>query len=100
MENVRNRKPKTKLKNNDFFLEEKLENLEKEIHNKIQKEDENNHRVIHTPQNKPHNELITLYNERKKFFRFNFEVDVLSILLFITAMLTRMYKLEEPKNIV
>lgn len=99
MENVRNRKPKTKLKNNGIFFEEKLENLENEVHNKIQK-DENNYGVTHVPKSQSHTELITFYNERKKFFRFNFEVDFLSILLFITALFTRMYKLEEPKNIV
>ncbi|XP_018574130.1 protein O-mannosyltransferase 1 isoform X2 [Anoplophora glabripennis] len=97
METVRNRKAKIKIKCNDVFSEEKLED---EVHNKVDKQFENNHRIIYTQKNKSHNELIMLYDERKKLFRLNLEIDFLSILLFVTAILTRMYKLEEPKNIV
>ncbi|CAG9824993.1 unnamed protein product [Phaedon cochleariae] len=35
-----------------------------------------------------------------KLFRISFELDILSINLFIIGLFTRMYKLEEPRNIV
>jgi dolichyl-phosphate-mannose-protein mannosyltransferase len=37
---------------------------------------------------------------RTKFLRVSFEVDLLSVGLFLCGLITRMYKLEEPKNIV
>lgn len=33
-------------------------------------------------------------------FKITFEVDILSLTLFFCAVVTRIYKLEEPKNIV
>lgn len=38
--------------------------------------------------------------ENKRLFRVNFEVDLVSIVLLICGLVTRMYRLEEPKNIV
>ncbi|KAJ8982025.1 hypothetical protein NQ317_007735 [Molorchus minor] len=38
--------------------------------------------------------------KQKKMFRINFEIDILSVSLFICGLVTRMYKLEEPRNIV
>ncbi|KAL1491635.1 hypothetical protein ABEB36_012204 [Hypothenemus hampei] len=36
----------------------------------------------------------------KKLFKINIELDIVSIILFIGAVATRMYKLEQPRNIV
>lgn len=36
----------------------------------------------------------------KKFLRIKFELDLVSIFLFLVSLLTRMYKLEQPRNIV
>ncbi|XP_066257536.1 protein O-mannosyltransferase 1 [Euwallacea similis] len=36
----------------------------------------------------------------KQFFKVNIEIDVVSVTLFIGAIATRMYKLEQPRNIV
>lgn len=36
----------------------------------------------------------------KKLFRVNFELDFLSISLFLFGLSTRMYNLSEPKNVV
>lgn len=38
--------------------------------------------------------------ENKRLFRVNFEVDLISIVLLFCGLATRMYRLEEPKNIV
>lgn len=40
------------------------------------------------------------WKEKPKMFRINCEIDILSLILFSFAILTRMYSLEEPKNIV
>lgn len=39
-------------------------------------------------------------NKRNSSFKITFELDILSMLLFLCALFTRIYKLEEPKNIV
>ncbi|RZC38372.1 protein O-mannosyltransferase 1 [Asbolus verrucosus] len=39
-------------------------------------------------------------NTKDKLFRISFEIDLLSVGLFFCGLITRMYKLEEPKNIV
>ncbi|KAF7282332.1 hypothetical protein GWI33_002904 [Rhynchophorus ferrugineus] len=36
----------------------------------------------------------------KQSFRINVEINIVSIILFLSAVLTRMYKLQEPRNIV
>lgn len=46
------------------------------------------------------NEDTPSSSRSRKLFRINFELDLLSMSLFIGALLTRMYKLEEPNNIV
>lgn len=38
--------------------------------------------------------------QRVKFLRFKFEVDLISTFLFISGLCTRMWRLDEPKNIV
>lgn len=38
--------------------------------------------------------------ENKRLFRVSFEVDLVSIVLLLCGLVTRMYRLEEPKNIV
>lgn len=68
MENLRNRKEKTKL--DQYSNNEKKSEKEK------------------TPE------------KEAKFLRINFEIDLISVGLFLCGLLTRMYKLEEPKNIV
>nr|CAI5824722.1 unnamed protein product [Callosobruchus analis] len=40
------------------------------------------------------------YKEDSKMFRIKFEMDILSILLFICSFITRMYKLDEPRHVV
>ncbi|XP_074031169.1 protein O-mannosyltransferase rt isoform X2 [Leptinotarsa decemlineata] len=54
-----------------------------------------------------HNDSPQLKNEveikrtvEHNLFRVNCEIDILSIILFLCGLVTRMYKLEEPKNIV
>lgn len=37
---------------------------------------------------------------KKKYFQLRLDVDMVSMTLFIIAVLTRMYRLDEPKNIV
>ncbi|XP_044751885.1 protein O-mannosyltransferase 1 [Coccinella septempunctata] len=39
-------------------------------------------------------------NESKKFFRIQFELDLVSVCLFLVSASTRLYKLEQPRNIV
>lgn len=39
-------------------------------------------------------------SEKKKYFRVNFEVDLISVCLLLCGLATRMYRLEEPRNIV
>lgn len=36
----------------------------------------------------------------KQLFRINVEINIVSLALFLSAVLTRMYKLQEPRNIV
>lgn len=38
--------------------------------------------------------------ENKRLFRVNFEIDLVSVVLLFCGVITRMYRLEEPKNIV
>lgn len=47
-------------------------------------------------------ELVKSNNTSKfrKLFKINIEIDVVSIILFLGAIVTRMYKLEQPRNIV
>lgn len=37
---------------------------------------------------------------RSKLFRISFEIDLVSVILFVLGVATRMYKLEEPRHIV
>lgn len=39
-------------------------------------------------------------NKPKRLFQLEFKVDLLSLCIFICGVMTRMYKLKEPKNIV
>lgn len=39
-------------------------------------------------------------SEKKKYFRVNFEIDLISVCLLLCGLATRMYRLEEPRNIV
>lgn len=107
MEKVRNRKSsktKVKIANEEVNKEEKYvesllekslrvterqegdgesipENTECEVNNMTKKED-------------------TLIKENKSKFRIHFEIDLISLSLFLLGLITRMYKLEEPKDIV
>lgn len=45
-------------------------------------------------------ELIPAETNQQIFGRINFQIDIISISLFICGLVTRMYKLEEPRNIV
>lgn len=38
--------------------------------------------------------------ENKRLFRVNCEIDLVSVVLLFCSIVTRMYRLEEPKNIV
>lgn len=39
-------------------------------------------------------------SEKKKYFQVNFQVDLISVCLLFCGLATRMYRLEEPRNIV
>ncbi|CAH0558350.1 unnamed protein product [Brassicogethes aeneus] len=75
MEDVRKRKNKSKVKDEDFIEEEKITNISD---TKLGQND----------------------NNYKKLFRIHFELDLLSFTLFFCGLFTRVYKLEEPKNVV
>ncbi|KAJ8934654.1 hypothetical protein NQ314_013253 [Rhamnusium bicolor] len=95
METLRNRKTKNKIKhNNGNFIEEKEET---ELISKSHEDGKDYMKLIN--QERFAKDEGT-YNESKRLFRINFEVDFLSVTLFLCGILTRMYKLEQPKNIV
>ncbi|CAG9854967.1 unnamed protein product [Phyllotreta striolata] len=62
---------------------------EKQVNKGVEKKFENNEAKYFVEQ-----------NEKPKMFRINCEIDILSLVLFSLGVLTRMYNLEEPKNIV
>lgn len=86
MDNTRNRKNKNKTKDDEY-----TDNHLEKIQNKIEELKKN---IEETPVK---NESAKC---ESKLFRINFEIDLLSISLFLCGLITRIYKLEEPKNIV
>lgn len=101
MEVVRNRKNKQNYKECSNSMEETEENATK--HLKL-----NGGRAENIPDlpaqkcNDQKEELVTSNNASKfrKLFKIHIEIDVVSIILFLGAIATRMYKLEQPRNIV
>lgn len=96
---VRNRKNPNK---NKIILKKTIELIEENI----EKCEIKNERVEFLTNNEP--EKINQINSEEKHsennennkFVFNIEFDGMSIILFIIAAATRLYKLSEPKNIV
>lgn len=99
MENLKKRRISTPLKEDFEFIENKLEK------SKI-KDYKNDEDQTAKPKEKFDCEKstickpVSIFEKQKKWFRIHCEIDLLSISLFLLALLTRMYKLEEPKNIV
>lgn len=107
MDNLRNRKvqhksrakdksPEISQKNNsNAFNRKHVENVSsvKETTNKNSTEEE---KVIKDYEE----EHFSTATNQKIFGRINFQIDIISISLFMCGLATRMYKLEEPRNIV
>lgn len=55
-----------------------------------------NRRVVNNATDDPN----MLFSGYKKLFKINVEIDLLSILLFVSGICTRMYKLKEPNYVV
>lgn len=112
METLRNRK-NTKVKSKKLSLEDRslTESIEK-----LHDTEDTDSRIFQadTGDAKPKEKsnyietinakIIQTYNEekrlKKKIFRIKFEIDLISIMLFILGVITRMYRLEEPRNVV
>ncbi|EFA03006.2 protein O-mannosyltransferase 1 [Tribolium castaneum] len=95
MENLRNRKHKDKLIDQYSDNEKKSAQKEEIQVEKCKKRNGN------TPSYLNNDEKEVSYSvKRAKFLRINFEIDLISVGLFLCGLLTRMYRLEEPKNIV
>lgn len=87
MESINTRK--NKIKKDDEKNNEKKERKSE----KAEKETQMNGKLVEE-QNHPHS------CKPKKLFEIQFSIDLISISLFFTAIITRMHKLQEPKNIV
>lgn len=92
----------------------------KQKQQQVDKQDTESEETAHEETNKPNNHQNNLSantnnvnatneeqtssaptaNTRRQKFRINFEIDLLSILLFVGGIASRFYKLDEPKNIV
>lgn len=111
MENLKTRKKPAKLKTNM----EQVTNIVKDNLEETKNPEENIEQnyinnTLSSSKEKINNEpskedcensnLAQRTKSKKKRFSINLEIDLLSISLFFLALLTRMYKLAEPKNIV
>lgn len=115
MESTRRRKNKSKQKQVQETVadsETSDENIKKVEH---KYSDENNKKVEHNhsderllngnkqaEKRERQNDVdrSVLMEENKRLFRVNFEIDLVSVVLLFCGVVTRMYRLEEPKNIV
>ncbi|XP_072376843.1 protein O-mannosyltransferase 1 [Diabrotica undecimpunctata] len=103
MENVRNRKNKNDSKLARKYVEVIKDSSNNELEKTCDKEDFNDDYSGRNSPNitEPTAEKVDVkWKEKPKLFRINCEIDVLSLVLFLFGILTRMYNLEEPKNIV
>ncbi|XP_063902721.1 protein O-mannosyltransferase 1 isoform X1 [Zophobas morio] len=101
MENINNRKHKQKTI--DQCGDNENKNEKNTTENVIQESCKNLKGDVLNYSNDKKTNKITNHiprEEKTKFLRINFEIDLLSVGLFLCGLLTRMYKLEEPKNIV
>lgn len=107
MDTVKNRKsgkikPKTtKVEAEEKYVEKLIENgkLERQEGDGESTSDITEDKQI-CKEEKTNNLRNLEYSTAGKICRISCEVDLISICLFLCALLTRMYKLQEPKNIV
>lgn len=105
MDNLRNRKiPKIgiKDKSSDVFEKNSINELKKKnaTENKSEVYKENNGENIKKDYEKDTFVPSCSSSEQKIIGRINFQLDVISISLLVCGLVTRMYKLEKPRNIV
>lgn len=95
---VKDKSPENSAKNNVLDSDkEKVEN----ISNLNEKLCSNEGSVQEEREEKDYEaEYFNISQNQKIIGRINFQIDIISIGLFICGLLTRMYKLEEPRNIV
>lgn len=113
METLRNRNS-TKVKSKKLSQEdrsltesiEKLHDIMEDTDTSIFQDDTGDVKLKEKPKNIEINNTKTVQtdNEGKslenKLFRIKFEIDLVSLTLFILGVVTRMYRLEEPRNVV
>ncbi|KAG5867864.1 hypothetical protein JTB14_000949 [Gonioctena quinquepunctata] len=104
---VRNRKKLIDTNTPNKFKNELKKIEEKEKHIYEESSSESNNGNVSNSYEKPEDltsetkrEILIKSSYKPKLFQISCEIDVLSITLFVCGLVTRMYKLEEPKNIV
>lgn len=95
---VKDKSPENSVTNNVLDLDkEKVENIsnlkEKVCSNESSLQEEREQKGYEA-------EYFDASQNQRMIGRVNFQIDIISIGLFICGLLTRMYKLEEPRNIV
>lgn len=104
MDKIRNRKVQQKSRVKDKSPENRVLDLNKEKVENISKLNElcSHGGSLQEEREQKHYEAeyFAATHNPKFFGRINFQIDIISISLFTCGLLTRMYKLEEPRNIV
>lgn len=109
MDNLRNRKVQHKSRAKDKSPELSQKNTCNDFDRKNTENGSKLSEKEGTIKNSTEEERVIEYYEQENvsaaanqqiFGRINFQIDVISISLFICGLATRMYKLEEPRNIV
>lgn len=97
MEGVRRRRNKSKQKQ---VQEVSADSETSDENTKKNEYNHGNERLLNGGKQEETTERRDDVEESKRLFRVNFEVDLVSVVLLICGLITRMYRLEEPKNIV
>lgn len=104
MESTKRRKNKSKQKQVSDYIaadsETSDENIKKVEYNHSNERLLNGNKQVEKCELQSGSDRSVLMEENKRLFRVNFEIDLVSVVLLFCGIVTRMYRLEEPKNIV